>query len=248
MTSFNLGYAERAIGHLTRSIWHLERALTEDRNNRHGQLSESQRVSARNYLSEILNTVARVEITPEPSGVALSVDGLPLEPRVDRPGQFFAGIARDSGTTTASDPILVFVDPGVHIVNCSRLGWRDSTETLSLKAGQRLGVNCHLRRLPKRQQSPDHTVSVLVGGFGLATLSVGSVLGVAALAKQSDLDRTCPTRSHCDRESEGDILVMKRYADASTIAFTVGVSALAVSVWLWLEGSSAAPRELSFKF
>lgn len=245
VTSFNLGFAERATGHLTRSLRYFERALLEDREATRGELSDSQRVSARHYVAEILRSVASLYVSPTPRGLSISVDGVALEARGK---QYLAGIARVSGTTRALEPVVVLVDPGVHIVHCAHPERRDQTTTIFLEPGERRELECVLEPLPRPSPGPDRTASILVGGFGLASLSVGTALGIAALSKQSDLDRTCPTRDRCDFDARSDIQSMRGYADASTIAFGVAVSALAISTWLWIDGSKSSPLKSGLSF
>lgn len=90
VTSYNLGFSERAIGRYTRSVKYFARALREDRLGHRGQLSSHQRSASVRYLRELNRHIGRVEVSAAP-GTLVGVDGRPAERRLGRPSELLVG-------------------------------------------------------------------------------------------------------------------------------------------------------------
>jgi serine/threonine-protein kinase len=84
-----------------------------------------------------------------------------------------------------------------------------------------------------------------VGAAGVVGVGVGTVFGIVALGKRSDLDRLCPGYPRCVDSQRSD--VQGNYDDAkhaatiSTVGFVLGGVLVAGGVVLWLVAPGRAP-------
>jgi hypothetical protein len=86
-------------------------------------------------------------------------------------------------------------------------------------------------------------------GVGAAGLSTAAIAGIAALQKQSRLDDGCAEPARCPEQQRGNLDAMNRYADVSTVAFTIGASAAAIGALLLIvdgRGPSAPAKDKAF--
>src|SRR5262249_8709988 len=75
--------------------------------------------------------------------------------------------------------------------------------------------------------------ALVVGSIGVVGLGVGGVLGILSLSNHTDCGGHC-TGPDRDRQSNAYV-----YGNASTIAFGVGLAALAVATVLWFTAPKA---------
>jgi hypothetical protein len=75
-------------------------------------------------------------------------------------------------------------------------------------------------------------------GIGAAGLSTGAIAGIAALQKQSRLDDGCADPAHCPERQRGNVDAMNRYAEVSTVAFTIGATTAAIGTLLLIVDGS----------
>jgi hypothetical protein len=93
---------------------------------------------------------------------------------------------------------------------------------------------------PRAADSPNRTLAYVVLGLGVAGVGVGSVLGLTALSKKSDLSKACPN-STCHTSQQGDLDSARTSGTISTIAFAAGGAALIVGGVLFFTAPSPAP-------
>lgn len=82
--------------------------------------------------------------------------------------------------------------------------------------------------------SPSHRIPAYVTlGVGVTGVALGSVFGLLATSKKSDLDSAC--RDHtCTPDRQHDIDTGKTFATVSTVGFVVGAVGLAAGAYLYL--------------
>jgi tetratricopeptide (TPR) repeat protein len=79
VTTYNLAYCERALGHYTRAQQLFSLALNEHAEKKGGVLTEDLLAQTQSYLAEIERRLARATITVSPAGATVTVDGRGLE-------------------------------------------------------------------------------------------------------------------------------------------------------------------------
>lgn len=127
-------------------------------------------------------------------------------------------------------------DPGRHVVTTRVYGFKDRAYEVTLTEGQRLplavepGERILVDSAPAApaRTSPGavRTATFVLGGFGLASLGVGAVTGILAIARRGELDANA---GNADRlQGEG-----RAFADVSTATFALGGVALAAGALLF---------------
>jgi hypothetical protein len=84
--------------------------------------------------------------------------------------------------------------------------------------------------------------AVIAVGLGVVGVGVGSVFGVMALGKRSDLDATCTSRV-CPPTSKDAISSLKTTSTISTIGFIAGGVGLALGATLFIVGRPSSSEE-----
>jgi tetratricopeptide (TPR) repeat protein len=77
--------------------------------------------------------------------------------------------------------------------------------------------------------------TILALGVGIAGVTVGTIFGVGALGKRSDLDNVCKDKA-CPDSSSSDISTLKTSSTISTIGFIAGGVGLASAAVLYIVG------------
>jgi hypothetical protein len=93
---------------------------------------------------------------------------------------------------------------------------------------------------PVASEAPNRTLAYVVLGLGVVGVGVGSVFGLSALSKKSDLSKACPN-STCHTSQQGALDSAKTSGTISTIAFAAGGAALIAGGVLFFTASSPAP-------
>jgi hypothetical protein len=152
------------------------------------------------------------------------------------------------------------IDPGEHVVSTEAPGRLPGEVRVTLAAGEKKAVVAEVNKaapamgadLGPRAPSPASTgtgsrqrvAAYVVGGVGLAALSLGAVMGGLTLSKKATIDQDCgvngvPTAcrttagASAGQSAETTGLV-------STIGFGVGLAGLATAVVLWVTAPRAA--------
>jgi hypothetical protein len=253
ITSYNIAYCERAVGHYTRAYSVFMRALREHKAGEAGTLPANLLTSTEHNLEQIIERVARVRLSLKPMGARLLVDGRPLETAEAADGtKLLLGGTREAGPAEKI-PVdtEVWLDPGSHVFVISHEDADDNVvtrrfapggrDTLELAAKAKAVVTIHTSPAKhEKSTSLDPTWKFVAYGVGAAGIVAGSVAGMAALRKRSELVDECgPDRNQCPPESQSGIDSMKRYADVSTVGFVVGAVGVSVGTLLWIFGGSS---------
>jgi hypothetical protein len=255
VTTYNIGYVERALGRLTRARKYLLLALEPGGSSE--TLPEDLAALSRGYLAEIDRRLVRVAVLVPSAEVAIAIDGRPLEATSveggERPllvaGTLPAGPAQRAPAATFD----LLIDPGNHVILVSAAGKPDrvlttnfaqgATESLRLEEAETRGPTpAAPATAPERDQPPvevsertDLTPWMWTAfGVGAAGLITGAVFGALALDKDSKLDKACgPSRDDCPPEYRMDIEQLELYAPAADIALIGGSLAVATGAVLW---------------
>lgn len=224
-----LAECERKEGQLVEAVAHLKQLLAEPLEASAPPPFKAARDKAQQLLPELEPLVPRlsVTLTPSSAGAVVEIDGR----RVD----------------DLSQPLLL--NPGAHRVAARAEGYRNASRSVELAEGDHEELELQLEEVrsqapppppddsnekprqavPKQEESPLLAYALLgVGGLGLLT---GSVLGVMALGKKSDLDDRCPSGA-CPSSAQSDLDSARGLALGSTIAFGVGVVGSALGGYL----------------
>ena len=92
---------------------------------------------------------------------------------------------------------------------------------------------------PRAADSPNRTLAYVVLGAGVVGVGIGSIFGLTALSKKSDLSKACPN-STCHTSQQGDLDSAKTSGTISTIGFLVGGAALVAGGVLFFTASSGS--------
>jgi hypothetical protein len=255
VTTYNLAYTERALGHYTRAYKLFAQSLSEHESGATGKLPDDLLALAKSYRAEVEHRLVHVFVRIASPGSALSVDGRPLEAATNTSGKdralLMAGTRDDRGNEAPSaSSFELLIDPGRHLFVSSRPGAPDQvvSETFESGASRELVLGGASEPAPKKDAAPIHVtaeapsgsskktwafVAYGVGGAGLIT---GSVFGLLAIGKKSHLDSAghCPTPQTCLPEDQDDIDAANRDAWIATGGFVVAGLGAGLGTYLLL--------------
>jgi hypothetical protein len=248
VTTFNVGYCERALGRLTRARKSFLSALAAP------ELPDDKAVEARRYLAEIEGRLSRASTTLTPPGAAVSVDGRPLDPAgVAALPELVAG-TRDAGQpeVVSAAKFTLVLDPGTHVIVVSVPGRPDAvvtrdfgrgeTTTLALAAGAPpAAAPVALAQRAPAGRSARRVGAAVAFGVGGAAAVVGAVAGALALKDKDDLDGVCPQKASCPVGEQGTINAMKALATVTNVAVPVAVAGVGVGAALLLWDDRRGP-------
>jgi hypothetical protein len=165
------------------------------------------------------------------------------------------------------------VNPGAHVIVVSASGFEPRTFTVNLTEGNGARVEVSPGpKLPERVTEPPappmpatpqlttptpatdavssspssslHTWGWVAGGVGIAGIAAGSVLGLAAIAKNNQSHQTCNADNVCDPTGADERNTARTLGDASTAAFVVGAAGVAGGlVLLLISPAPSAPTK-----
>jgi tetratricopeptide (TPR) repeat protein len=87
------------------------------------------------------------------------------------------------------------------------------------------------------------TAGWVVAGVGGAATATAAITGVLAYQRQADLDEVCNDLGMCPEELDDDVASYQRLRVTAFVSGAVGVSAIAVGVWLIVTAPSAESRQ-----
>jgi hypothetical protein len=156
------------------------------------------------------------------------------------------------GTTPLSAPIAV--GAGRHKLVESKEGFADVERTFDIAGEETLDVKIDLGPAPSEpdRTSKSRSLAPAVVAFGVAVagVAVGSIFGLTALKKKSDLDRTCDGKS-CPASSQSIYDDARTDGLVSTIGVAVAIAGAGVGVVVLAvrapRGSEAATAQPQFQ-
>ena len=242
VTTYNIAFCERALGHFTRARRAFQRALAAPEKELPPELSTEEL----GYLAEIDQRVARVTVDLARPGAALAVDGRPLEITGGSPAhpELTAG-TREPGppepVRAASFDMLV--DPGTHVVVLTTPGAPAAVLTRAFTPDEKEHITLGGAAQPPPALSTGRRTGTIVSftaaGVGLLA---GAIFGGLALKDKGALDAECmPTRSQCPKGAQGTIDTMNGFAAGSTAGFALGLAGLVAGTVIVVTGRKPSP-------
>jgi hypothetical protein len=144
------------------------------------------------------------------------------------------------------DGSALSIDPGVRTFRFETAGHPPITKQFVIHESQK---NRHEAVVfgspaafsPRSGLGVQKTLAIVAGGVGLASLGVGSVFGLTAMAKKTDAEKACP-RDCADQDGVNLWNDAASAGNVSTAAFVVGGVLLAAGAALWLTASADSTR------
>ena len=262
VTTYNIGYVERALGHLTLARRYLALALEPRTNSAVQPLPENLQSLARSYLSEIDRRIVRVSVTLTDPRLAVSADGRPFDvvSSGGRPLLAAGTAAPGRPTTPPAAAFDLMIDPGRHVFLLSLAGKGDTLHEHSFDSGSTPTLQLGIERESKPSafettqsasvpadkpvDSPASLRPWMWTAFavGAAGVVAGSVLGILAIEKDAELENVCKPRTNCPLNKMDDKDRLDLYATGANIGFGVGILGAGVGTALWLLDRPAAEQ------
>jgi hypothetical protein len=241
-TLYNLGFCERALGHPTRAKKYFNQALARDTVTSGTELTPELRAATARYLAEVSAQIATPHVTISTPDAKVSVDGRPLEPADDGERMLAGTRARGPGEGVPRASFVLELDAGSHEIVVTAPDGRSRVVHDDFDAGTTRELHLEIPALPPPAQrveivdrgAPRRTAGLVVGGVGLVALGVGGYFGWHARGLWNDAKDACPARSFCSSEDGARLSSSaKSYANLSTLAITIGGTALVGGIVLW---------------
>jgi hypothetical protein len=253
VTTYNLAFCERALGHPALATVLFERALTESSQGASGRLPEPLVGFATDYRDETRARLARLIVHLE-GAESLAIDGIPIA-RVERDGAivFVAG-AGPPAALGAESTVAVWVDPGQRVLVASKPNHGDRVVSRRFHAAERAELGFSWKSIPtpalpvvlpaapapQRESRPWAYVAL---GSGVAGVVASGLAGFAAYRKHEYLENECGSAGRCPSRYRGDVAALGRYADIATVTGVLGAVGVATGVTLLaLPPSRGIPR------
>ena len=247
-TWYNVGYCERALGHAVRARKNFALALAQDTKSGGTELTAELRTASKKYLEDMRSQIASPKLIV-PKGVAITVDGRPLE-KIEG-DRFLAGTrAPGPGENAPATNLSIEVDAGAHEIVISAPDGRSKVGHEYFPPGSTKEV-----RLDLPPPAPVATAPVFVdtgksrrswgyvlGGLGLVGMGIGTYFGLAARSTWADAKEDCPDRTACSDQAVRLSIDARSEANVSTIAFVAGGAALLGGTILVLTGGPDRPK------
>lgn len=256
VTWFNVAYSERALGHYTRALQAFRQALAQPEANAVAELPKTLRDGAREYVQDLEKQLVTVSIKSEQQNYRLLIDGRPLEHELSgaQSGVSIAGTRPPGPAETLDRTVqIVLMDPGTHRFQWSGPGLSERTFSRRFEPGETASVwlavggeapsgsgKVRLERRSAPERGHSLVGPILLGAGGVA-IAAGSVLGIVAWKKKSNLDESCPNKQ-CSASEDSDLAAARRYADISSVSFGIGLVAIVTGGVLVLTGHSETAR------
>jgi hypothetical protein len=255
VTTYNLGYVERALGRLTRARKFLSESLAAGADGTGPSLPANLAALARGYMAEIDQNLVRVPVTIGRDHLAVAVDGRPLEAAAGEQGSrplLIAGTAPPGNATVppaASFDLLI--DAGPHLILLSVAGERQTFINYTAEKGGTSTLQLTIDGAEAPQQAPAPVPAQPADsgvepsgqsrfwtwtalGVGAAGVAAWSVFGILALSQNGELDDVCkPTRAECPENRQDDIERLHVWTTGADISLAVGIVGLAAGSVLW---------------
>lgn len=242
VTTFNIGFCERALGRYTRAKRSFVHALSAPESELPAHLA----AEARGYLAEIDSRVSRALTTLSPAGAAVSVDGRPLEvAAADGAHVELVAGTREAGPAEAVSASFfqIVLDPGTHVIVVRAPGVPEAVlartfapgATVPLTLGSAPAAATAAAALP-----PRHMGAIAAFSIGALGLADAVIFGGLAVSKSSYLHGVCAAT--CPEDAQPSIDAMNTFAKASTPGAVVAGAGAALGTVLWLTAPSGEGR------
>jgi hypothetical protein len=224
VTSYNIGYCERALGRSMRARKMLGEALADNAASDGVELPGELATAAKAYLDELKGRVVHTFVTISTEGASVAVDGRPLERTATTDGPrpvLWAGTRElGPGEPAPASPFALELDPGVHVFVVSKAGYVDEVTIRTLEPGDEATVVLQLSpraraaaalgsaRTPAMTDTPStrpaggHSAFPwVIVGIGGALMVTGAALYGAGASDLTSAQSECPAHEGCTQGS-----------------------------------------------
>jgi hypothetical protein len=175
LTTFNMGACERALGRYTRARATLLKALAQNADHGSTELAPSLATDAKGWISEIDAVLVHADVTVDPPGTSMAVDGRPLAKDPSQTNQLVAGIeAPGRGSELKEMHFALLLDPGAHVFTLQRKGFTDAVVNRTFSPGAHPSLTLQLDKLPAsiRVQADRAKAVVALDGSDVGTAPI----------------------------------------------------------------------------
>ncbi|RLB60894.1 MAG: PEGA domain-containing protein [Deltaproteobacteria bacterium] len=170
VTTFNIGYCQRALGSYALARRTFRAALEQDLKG-DDKLPATYLTRLQGYLGEIENLLARYDVTLQPAGAKLTVDGRPLAKEVEVAGGvprevYVAGVLPAGHGSAMAGRFTLVLEPGAHVIKIERKGFAPALAKLDVQPGTAKPLTLQVDKLPaelKVRSTPDRAIVLLDG-------------------------------------------------------------------------------------
>jgi hypothetical protein len=155
VTTYNIGACQRALGQYTLARATLRAALARNEQAGGGELPDGVVAEIEAYTRQIDSLLAVADVTLDPPGAAIAVDGRPLAvdpsaaPSAGAAPVLVAGVRPPGpGEPPPAARFVLVLDPGAHVMTLSRKGYADAVVNRTMLPGSRTTLALALDRLP----------------------------------------------------------------------------------------------------
>jgi hypothetical protein len=241
VTTYDIGFCERALGRYTRARRSFGRALSAG-----GELPADLAAEARGYLAEIESRLSRALVALHPEGAAVAVDGRPLEVvAAEGPHVELVAGTRDPGPAEiVPRSFSLVIDPGPHVIVVRAAGAPERVVTRTFDAGATVPLVLDVGPAPAPPKPAPPARSWRAGAIaafsgGALGLGAAALFGGLALGKRNDLEGVCAAR--CPHTAQPTVDAMNAFAGASTAGAVVAGVGAALGTVLWIAAPSREP-------
>jgi hypothetical protein len=223
-TLMNLATCEEKVGKLASAWQHWKEAID-------ALPAKDDRIPfARSRVDELEKKLPRLNVT--------------LSPGTDHTAKVFRD---ETELGSASQGVLLPVDPGPHTVTVKMPGHVPESVTIAVAEGEekRLEVRpgavdpaASTKGAEVSVRPPPRTLGWVVGGVGVAGVGVAVVTGSMLMSKKTSLETTCPNKMCADQAGVDSASSGKTLLVVNTVGWVVGGVGLGLGAYLLL----SAPR------
>lgn len=173
IVEYNIGFCQRALGRYVAARRTFRRVLANTDGLASAQIDDS-----KTFAAELDQLVVRVDITLDPAGTPLIVDGRALRADAGEGTPVFVTLpaAGGSAPTPQAKTFTVELDPGVHLFRAARPGHQDAFVQRAYRPGEKAALDLHLDLLPAhvsvKADPPQALVRVDSREAGLAPIDI----------------------------------------------------------------------------
>lgn len=146
LVQYNIGFCQRALGRYVAARRTFRGVLANPEG-----LAATQVDDSKAFVEEMDKLVVHVDVTLDPKGAQLTVDGRALQSATEGGAAVFVALP---GGTASSGPsgktFALVLDPGVHLFRAVRAGHQDALVQKTYRPGEKTTLDLHLDTLPAR--------------------------------------------------------------------------------------------------
>jgi hypothetical protein len=215
---YNVGQSYYQLRDYANALKTLERYVKEGAD----RIAPERLAEVNREIEEVRGRIAHVTLKTNVPDADLALDDAPI------------------GKSPLAEPVVIGI--GRHKLTASKAGFVTTTKVVDVAGAENFAIELPLSAEPQRSAEaaphPNYTAAAIVGGVGLAGITVGTVAGLAAMSNKSSLDSKCNAQKVCPASAQSDIDAFSTNGLVSTIGFGVGGAGLALGLFLFIRERS----------